>query len=124
MKKELVIGILIGLVCLLVIGKSLLNQKPAQKEKVNTISNTTSKTIYTVSDVETHNTQIDCWMIINGNVYDLTAYFSHHPGGDDTMSPYCGKDATVAYNTKGRNQPHSAKADEELATYLKGNFTQ
>lgn len=34
-----------------------------------------------VADVEKHCTPQDCWVIVHGNVYDVTEYVSRHPGG-------------------------------------------
>jgi cytochrome b involved in lipid metabolism len=73
-----------------------------------------------VSELASHNTPSDCWVMISGKIYDITGYFGQHPGGDAIMAKYCGKDATNAYNTKEKNpaKPHSAKADFLLNQFL------
>ena len=35
--------------------------------------------------VQKHKTRKDCWMAIDGLVYDVTAFLSVHPGGDEVM---------------------------------------
>jgi cytochrome b involved in lipid metabolism len=72
------------------------------------------------SDVATHNTVSDCWQIINGKVYNVTDYIPLHPAGADKIIPFCGKDASVAFNTKGGKGPHSQKAEEKLNNYYIG----
>ncbi|XP_078441678.1 cytochrome b5-like isoform X2 [Wolffia australiana] len=32
-----------------------------------------------------HSTREDCWIIVDGKVYDVTEYLSDHPGGDDII---------------------------------------
>jgi cytochrome b involved in lipid metabolism len=72
------------------------------------------------AELSKHNTQSDCWMSINGHLYNFTPFFGQHPGGDSTLSKYCGADATSAYNTKDKapGKPHSQSANELLQQYL------
>ena len=65
-----------------------------------------------VSDVGKHGEAIDCWMILNDKVYDVTDYISSHPGGEG-MTEFCGKDATDAFEGK----PHSPGATKTLGKY-------
>lgn len=64
----------------------------------------------------------DCWMAIRDNVYDLTSYLPNHPSSTDIVLPWCGKEATEAYNTKTKGRPHSPYADELLAKYRLGTL--
>jgi cytochrome b involved in lipid metabolism len=89
------------------------------------LSNTQTSTqlVLTASEVAKHSTANDCWMIISNNVYNLTSYVGH-PGGS-TYVPYCGKDGTQGYDTKGnRGSGHSSYADSLLASYLVGAVGQ
>jgi len=76
--------------------------------------------VYTLSDVAKHHTAEDCWMAINGVVYDLTGYLPRHPTSPDVIVPWCGKEASDAYNTKNRGRPHSTYASELLEKYRIG----
>lgn len=38
-----------------------------------------------VSELDKHATPDNCWMVVNGNVYDLTTFAPSHPGGPDSM---------------------------------------
>lgn len=74
---------------------------------------------YTLAQVAAHNSSTDCWMILNKTeVYNVTAFLSLHPAGPGPMTPYCGKDATAAFNGVG----HSSGAVSQEATYLVGNL--
>lgn len=74
---------------------------------------------YTAAQVAQHNTSTDCWIILNRTeVYNVTAFLSIHPAGAAPITPYCGKDATAAFNAVG----HSSSAVAEEATYLIGNL--
>lgn len=67
-----------------------------------------------------HGTPSDCWMLIKGHIYDITGYFGQHPGGDTVMANYCGKEATVGFDSKGKAPaiPHSDYAISLLSQYL------
>lgn len=38
----------------------------------------------------------DKWIVINGEVYDVTKWSKKHPGGSKVISHYAGQDATVS----------------------------
>ena len=71
------------------------NQPTSSEPGTSTPSNTSTPS-YTLSDLAKHKTQNDCWIAVNGNVYDVTKYLDFHPGGADLILMQCGKDATVA----------------------------
>jgi len=74
---------------------------------------------YTMADVAKHNTPTDCWMVLNNTeVYNVTAFLNIHPAGPSPMTPFCGANATTAFNNVG----HSASAVKLEATYLVGNL--
>jgi cytochrome b involved in lipid metabolism len=78
------------------------------------------KTI-TVAEVATHNKAANCWIIISGNAYNVTNFLDQHPGGIDVILPFCGKDATQAFNTQGgRRRGHSSSANTMLQDFLIG----
>ena len=77
----------------------------------------------TLNEVSKHSVSGNCWMVINGKVYDLSEYVSH-PGGSGYLI-YCGKDSTSGYDTKGgRGSSHSSFADSLLSNYLIGSLGQ
>lgn len=54
----------------------------APHEKATPVS--TGK-IITWSELESHNTGDDCWLVIRGKVYNVTSWVPKHPGGYDTI---------------------------------------
>ncbi|KAK8857246.1 hypothetical protein PGQ11_013158 [Apiospora arundinis] len=50
------------------------------------------------ADVARHASPDDCWVVVNGKVYDLTKFAPEHPGGADIVYTWAGKDASEIYN--------------------------
>jgi cytochrome b involved in lipid metabolism len=92
------------------------NGEPESTDKpaVNT------STLVTMSEVARHASGEDCWMVIDGRVYDLTAYLPEHPSKPSIVLPWCGKEASQAYKTKTKGRSHSEQADQALANYAIG----
>ena len=44
-----------------------------------------------MAEVRQHNTPDDCWLVIHGNVYDLTQFHKSHPGGSKIITECAGK---------------------------------
>ena len=47
--------------------------------------------------VQRHNNRDSCWVIVEGEVYDVTDFLEEHPGGANIILRYAGKDATEEY---------------------------
>lgn len=77
--------------------------------------------ILTVDEAAKHNSHTDCWLIISGKVYNVTSFLPSHPGGVSAIVPYCGKNATQAFNV---SVPHSQNAHDMLASYYVGDLNQ
>lgn len=69
-----------------------------------------------------HASLSDCWMAIDGEVYDVTAYLPKHPSPPEIMLPWCGREASEAYATKGKDKPHTSRADQLLPLYRIGRL--
>ncbi|KAJ6483988.1 cytochrome b5-like heme/steroid binding domain-containing protein [Mycena sanguinolenta] len=77
-----------------------------------------SKKTVSLADLRTHNTKENCWVLINGKVYDCTKFLDEHPGGDEIILAESGKDATESFQDAG----HSNDATEMLPEMLVGDF--
>jgi len=73
-----------------------------------------------ITEIAKHNSTNDCWLLINNKAYNVTSYLGAHPGGVATIAPYCGKDATQAFQDQG----HSSYANSLLASYYIGPLNQ
>jgi len=82
--------------------------------------------LITSTEVAKHNTSANCWIIVNNKIYDVSQYlkFNLHPGENATITPYCGKEATRAFDTKDRSnpKPHSTNANSMLTDYYVGDL--
>ena len=81
------------------------------------------KDVYTLEEVAKHDNKNDCWMVIDGKVYDVTEFISAHPGGSAILQG-CGTDATQLYETRpmGSGTPHSQRARDLSESYLIGEL--
>ncbi|KAK4756552.1 hypothetical protein SAY87_006679 [Trapa incisa] len=68
--------------------------------------------IFTLAEVSDHNTANDCWLIIEGKVYDVTKFLEDHPGGDEVLLSSTGKDATDDFEDVGHSNTAKAMMDE------------
>ncbi|KAI8604666.1 FAD binding domain-containing protein [Dissophora ornata] len=50
------------------------------------------------AEVAKHNTAEDCWVIVNGQVLDVTKFLPDHPGGKKAILLFAGRDATEEFN--------------------------
>ncbi|KAL4809822.1 FMN-dependent dehydrogenase-domain-containing protein [Aspergillus unguis] len=62
---------------------------------VNTMGS--EKTLLSAQDIAARNTPDNCWVVINGEVWDLTTFVPAHPGGSSIILKYAGRDATEAF---------------------------
>ncbi|XP_010509977.1 PREDICTED: cytochrome b5 [Camelina sativa] len=74
--------------------------------------------IFTLSQVSEHNQPQDCWLVINGKVYNVTKFLEDHPGGDDVLLSSTGKDATDDFEDVG----HSESARLMMEQYYVGEI--
>ena len=56
------------------------------------------------------------WIVVNGNVLDVTKWKDMHPGGSGVLTNYAGKDATTAFKDRG----HSDGAKKKMRSFIIG----
>lgn len=80
---------------------------------------------YSKKNVAKHSFPEDCWIIVRSKIYDVTSYLvSDHPGGAETITPFCGKESTVAFETKETGSSHTKGAWSMLDAYYIGDLAQ
>ncbi|GAA6007727.1 fatty acid alpha-hydroxylase [Rhodotorula paludigena] len=77
--------------------------------------------IYLREDVERHNSPKDCWVIHNDKIYDVTHFLEDHPGGDDLILEWAGKDITAVMDDPIEHS-HSDSAYSVLDEYCVGRL--
>ncbi|OXC64351.1 hypothetical protein AYX13_06242 [Cryptococcus neoformans] len=61
------------------------------------IDQATGRALIPYSEVNKHNKPDDCWVVIDGKVYDLTEFAESHPGGSSPIYRAAGRDATAIF---------------------------
>ena len=54
--------------------------------------------VYDMDEVSKHNTNCDCWVVVNGQVLNVTKFLPEHPGGEFAILAVAGKDASEEFN--------------------------
>ncbi len=80
---------------------------------------------FTMEEVAKHNSKEDCWLLIDGKIYDVTNFIASHPGGNEILAG-CGKDATELFETRptGSGTPHSENAREIREGFYIGDLIE
>lgn len=53
---------------------------------------------FTLEEVAKHDKPDDMWVAVNGQVLDVTKFKNEHPGGEDAIAVYGGKEASEQFN--------------------------
>ncbi len=127
----------IGLIALFIFGGVVYgalssteqNESKSVQQTSDSIKEKSKDVDLTLAELITHDSEEDCWMVIEDKVYDVTSYITTHPGGDEILRG-CGRDATPYYqlrqddegNDIGSGLPHSQFADDILKDFELGSF--
>lgn len=78
----------------------------------------TEPSYFSAADVATQNQYTDCWIIVNGSVFDMTGFDSIHPGGREAILKLCGKDGTRKF--MGEDEHAERNAWQEIQQFKVG----
>jgi hypothetical protein len=56
---------------------------------------------YCWDEIRRHASAESSWIVIDGDVYDVTGWLEQHPGGADRLREWAGNDATMAFRRAG-----------------------
>jgi cytochrome b involved in lipid metabolism len=73
----------------------------------------------TWNEVSRHKSKNDLWLVIRGQVYNVTDFVDEHPGGEEVLLDVAGQDATQAFE----DVEHSEQARAILGTLFVGLST-
>ena len=54
--------------------------------------------LMTEEEVAQHNTREQCWVIIDGRVYDFSSFLADHPGGVRSILCHAGRNAPAVFH--------------------------
>ncbi|KAI0765336.1 oxidoreductase [Fomes fomentarius] len=79
--------------------------------------------IFAAEDLAQHASPSSCWVTRNGRVYDVTSFLADHPGGDDLILNYGGKDIGAVMKDPAEHE-HSDSAYDMLEEFMIGRIVQ
>jgi cytochrome b involved in lipid metabolism len=128
MNSKVIIGLVVAVIIIgggwwmMQSNKSLPAAMSTDKTMDNTVTEEKKKG-YTLADVAMHKTESDCWMAINGKVYDATNFVKDHPGGPAILKG-CGIDASILFNERPTDNkgPHPEQAKQKLESLYIGEL--
>lgn len=133
MNKKLLLALITGLIVAFFVGFFVLgrdatapetttSEQPASSQRTTAQAETTK---LTEAEVAKHNTENDCWVIVNGSVYDVTSFIGQHPGGASAITQACGSDGTGIFQgtqSNGRRGGHSSSEQDQLDSFKVGDL--
>jgi cytochrome b involved in lipid metabolism len=69
-----------------------------------------------------HATAKDCWLLIEGIVYDVTKYLDNHPGGSAVMVEHAGQDCTSNFEDIGERSTPTRPIHSEILEGCRSYF--
>lgn len=76
---------------------------------------------FSASQVAVHNSAADCWIIVAGQVFDVTGFLDAHPGGKKVLLKEAGKDATQKFNMFHKPEVLVQYGKDLMIGYLEGH---
>ena len=67
---------------------------------------------YTLAEVAQRGTASECWVAIDGSVYDLTDWIRSHPGGSGAILNLCGTDGSASFTSRHGGQASPSRTLE------------
>ncbi|KAL4809181.1 hypothetical protein BDV18DRAFT_167373 [Aspergillus unguis] len=77
---------------------------------------------FTRQEIEKHSSPDDCWLVVNGNVFDVTSVLSWHPGGSGPIMGHAG--AVHMDTTEEFESIHDDYAHSKLQECIIGKVTE
>lgn len=71
----------------------------------------------TLEELSQHNTEMDLWVAIDGQVFDLTNFINKHPGGREPILKAAGKDISNYFHHIVKHKEHP-----NIFTHLQQNM--
>lgn len=120
------ISIIITIVLVVLIIVFFAIYKPINNEnkitnttETSIVSNTNKNILYKLSEIALHNTEKDCWMVINKKVYNATDFIASGQHNKKILEG-CGKDATSFFANVDKHS--SEKVQIQLSKLLIGTL--
>lgn len=100
------------------------SQEPTQEQSQEPEPSPTAEETfqgYTLAEVSQRDSAAECWVAIDGGVYDLTEWIRSHPGGSGAILNLCGKDGTTSFTSQhgGQARPSSTLDGYYLAPLIR-----
>lgn len=94
--------------------------KPSYEERIEEVKRTASapERQFTRQEIEKHHAEDDCWIVVNGNVYDATSVLDWHPGGKGAILAHAG--AAYFDTTEDFENIHDDFAHDKLKGWSQG----
>ena len=90
-------------------GRGSQNTLENSSTSLDAAKSNASEASYDWDEIRKHNNKLDCWIVVNGQVYDVTRFMSTHPGGSKILHFYAGQDASEVFTAFHKEYDRVAK---------------
>merc|ERR1719261_2345876 len=106
--------------------EQVLGPKDALKPKVSAAAVVAGKSEkklekYTWAEIEKHTEESDLWFVVNGKVYNGTAYLEDHPGGASSIIIVGGSDCSDEFAALHSSKPWAKLEEFVIGTVSEGS---
>ncbi len=78
-------------------NSTILDQQIPVNQQMPSVANLPKVTL-DLAEITKHNLRTDCYLIVKGSVYNVTAFIDKHPGGAKKITERCGQEATSVFS--------------------------
>jgi cytochrome b involved in lipid metabolism len=101
------------------------NEDVEDNESMGNVTADMNETTVDSTELSKHSSPSDCWIVYEGEVYDVTAYLLKHPGGSQPIADHCGKfDSSFGDAFEGQHGMSKVDGLKTMGVYVGSHMSE